>query len=131
MRRRVEIERSQYLSHTVSSRNLENTTRDWCKIDEISREKNFKEKLLKERAEQQEVERKRQKEKQERERRVQEEQEREKADQLIERRRQATCDKKLRQKLREECEELRILEQQLRTAYVAKVWRFEFCHLIH
>lgn len=121
MRRRVEIERSQYLANTVSSRNLENTTRDWCKIDEISREKNFNEKLLKERAEQQEVERKRQKEKQERERRVQEEQEREKADQLIERRRQATCDKKLRQKLREECEELRILEQQLRTAYVAKV----------
>lgn len=121
MRRRVEMQQSQYLASTVSSRRAENATRDWCKMDELSRDKKFlaTEKLRRE----QEEERAKEKEQQERARRVQEEQEQEraKADKLIEQRRRATCDKKLRQKLREEREELRILEQQLRTAYVAKV----------
>lgn len=120
MRRRVELERSAYIASTASSRNVENAARDFCRIDEISRTKAIKEQLLKERLEQEELERRSQSRRVACERVAWEAGERAKDAQLIEERRQAVCDKKMRQRLREECEELRILEGQLRTAYVAK-----------
>lgn len=123
MRRRVELERSKYLADTLANRNVENTNRDWSKMD--NRDKMIKEHLLKDRLEQEELERRRQRAQADKERSVQEQTERAKAAQLIEERRRATCDKKTRQKLREECEELRILEAQLRTAYVAKENAFQ------
>lgn len=120
MRRRVELEKSAYIASTRSNRNVENQTRDFCRIDEISRQKAIKEQLLKEQIEQEELDRRRLRANAERERQTQLEVEKAKAAQLIEDRRLAVCDKKTRQRLREECEELRLLEGQLRTAYVAK-----------
>lgn len=120
MRRRVELEKSAYIASTRSNRNVENQTRDFCRIDEISRQKAIKEQLLKEQIEQEELARRQLRANAERERLAQEGVEKAKAAQLIEDRRKAVCDKKTRQRLREECEELRILEGQLRTAYIAK-----------
>lgn len=135
MRRRVELERAQYLASTVARRNEEVQTRHWCKIDEISRDKVSTERV-RQRLAAEERERERQDEQHQRQARAQRDlAERARAAQLIEERRQEICDKKLRQRLREESEELRLLEQQLRTAYVAKVREsgaliYLPCHLI-
>lgn len=120
MRRRVELERARYVADTMSSRGVENATRDWCKMDNTSRDKVVKTRLLHERLEREELDRRLQRDELLRERGRQQEQERAEAAQLIEERRLASCDKKTRQRLREECQELRVLEAQLRTAYVAK-----------
>lgn len=125
MKRRVELERAHYVTSTVANRNEENKTRDWCKLDEISREKTLKLRLAKEKEEQAEMERRRRREDELRERRRQDETERMKAAQLIAERQQQKCDAKTRQRLREECEELRNLESQLRTAYIAKEQAFQ------
>lgn len=120
MRRRVELNKSHYLNSTTSSRNVEDNIRDWAKIDTTSREKQVKGRLLVEKLQLEERER-RERERTMREQLIREQNaERAKSAEMIEQDRKAVCDKKLRQKLREECEELRILEQQLRTAYVAK-----------
>lgn len=120
MRRRVELDRAQYLANTVSNRNCENTTKNWCKIEKTSRDRTVKDRLLKEQLEEEELQRRRQAAEEEHARAIRERAEREKAADLMEQRRLAICDEKTRQKLREECEELRVLEAQLRTAYVAK-----------
>ena len=125
MQRRQELERASYLARMQSDRQVENATRDFCRIDQISRDKAVKERLqLKAKLEADEKER-REREEALRRRQALEEAERAKAAQLIEERRLASCDKKTRQRLREESEELRILEAQLRTAYVAKENAFQ------
>lgn len=125
MRRRVELNKSHFINTTTTNRNVEDKIRDWSKIDTISREKQVKGRLLVEKLELQELER-REREKETRARLIREQAaEKAKSDELIEQSRKSICDKKLRQKLREECEELRILEQQLRTAYVAKERAFQ------